>query len=134
MHGKQILTLKITGQRTYPAFRWLMRKWKLTPLNRSLLYWSFVRQSGATFRVEVEYPWLPPTCSHCKELGQILKDCLKIKRQWVPVNKEKGTREASTNSDQVVVTIHEPNSSATTPIEEPVDVSLVSIPPHLLHH
>ena len=92
---------------------------------------ELVRQSGATFRVEVEYPWLPPTCSHCKELGQILKDCLEIKRQWVPVNKKKGTREASTNSDQVVVTIHEPNSSATTPIEEPVDVSPESQPPPL---
>nr|VDD37702.1 unnamed protein product [Brassica oleracea] len=39
------------------------------------------RQSGAVFRVEVQYPWLTPTCSHCKELGHILKDCLKIKRQ-----------------------------------------------------
>ncbi|KAG2310278.1 hypothetical protein Bca52824_021835 [Brassica carinata] len=48
---------------------------------------ELVRQSGATFRVEVEYPWLPPTCSHCKELGHIIKDCLKITRQWVPVNK-----------------------------------------------
>ncbi|KAG2321539.1 hypothetical protein Bca52824_014752 [Brassica carinata] len=56
---------------------------------------ELVRQSGAVFRVQVEYPWLPPTCSHCQELGHILKDCLKVKMQWVPVNRENrahGTR------------------------------------------
>ena len=26
--------------------------------------------------VTVTYPWLPPTCSHCKELGHISKNCL----------------------------------------------------------
>ncbi|WZZ52308.1 hypothetical protein YC2023_052415 [Brassica napus] len=24
----------------------------------------------------VSYPWVPPTCSHCKELGHIMKNCL----------------------------------------------------------
>lgn len=75
---------------------------------------ELVRKSGTTFRVKVEYPWLPPTCSHCKELGHILKDCLKIKRQWVPKNKVTDDMEVSSSSDGVVVTIHEPS---------PVDVS-----------
>ncbi|KAJ4888899.1 Uncharacterized protein Rs2_28647 [Raphanus sativus] len=70
---------------------------------------ELVRKSGTTFRVKVEYPWLPPTCSHCKELGHILKDCLKIKRQWVPKNKVTDDMEVSSSSDGVVVTIHEPS-------------------------
>ncbi|WZY76376.1 hypothetical protein YC2023_022760 [Brassica napus] len=71
---------------------------------------ELVRQSGAMFRVEVEYPWLPPSCSHCKELGHIIKDCLKIKRQWVPVNKAKGTQDSGNTPDPVVITVHEPMS------------------------
>lgn len=26
--------------------------------------------------VQVHYPWVPPTCSHCHELGHILRNCL----------------------------------------------------------
>lgn len=37
---------------------------------------EFVRQSGEVVEVTVTYPWLPPTCSHCKELGHISKNCL----------------------------------------------------------
>ncbi|KAL0874967.1 hypothetical protein Bca101_024672 [Brassica carinata] len=65
---------------------------------------ELVRQSGATFRVEVEYPWLPPTCSHCKELGHIIKDCLKITRQWVPVNKSSGAQDTKPNLNQLLTT------------------------------
>lgn len=69
---------------------------------------ELVRQSGAMFRVEVKYPWLPPSCSHCKGLGHILKDCLKITRQWVPVNKSKETQDPNINQDPLVVTVLEP--------------------------
>ncbi|CAN6819675.1 unnamed protein product, partial [Brassica oleracea] len=39
---------------------------------------EFTRQSGEVVEVLVAYPWLPPTCSHCKELGHIAKNCLLI--------------------------------------------------------
>lgn len=39
---------------------------------------EFTRQSGEIVEVLVAYPWLPPTCSHCKELGHIAKNCLLI--------------------------------------------------------
>ncbi|CAF2152765.1 unnamed protein product, partial [Brassica napus] len=26
-------------------------------------------------RVKVDYPWLPPTCSHCHELGHVVRNC-----------------------------------------------------------
>lgn len=37
---------------------------------------EFVRQSGEVVEVSVHYPWIPPTCSHCHELGHIVKNCL----------------------------------------------------------
>ncbi|KAJ4890343.1 hypothetical protein Rs2_30091 [Raphanus sativus] len=39
---------------------------------------EFTRQSGEVVEVIVTYPWLPPTCSYCKELGHIAKNCLLI--------------------------------------------------------
>ncbi|CAG7906563.1 unnamed protein product, partial [Brassica rapa] len=39
---------------------------------------EFQRQSGEVVEVMVSYPWLPPTCSHCKELGHIAKNCLQL--------------------------------------------------------
>lgn len=37
---------------------------------------EFERQSGEVVEVSVHYPWVPPTCSHCKELGHIARNCL----------------------------------------------------------
>lgn len=39
---------------------------------------EFQRQSGEVVEVEVDYTWLPPTCSHCKELGHIIRNCLSL--------------------------------------------------------
>lgn len=36
---------------------------------------EFERESGEVVEVQVNYPWVPPTCSHCKELGHIVKNC-----------------------------------------------------------
>ncbi|KAH0909172.1 hypothetical protein HID58_032493, partial [Brassica napus] len=76
---------------------------------------ELVRQSGAVFRVEVQYPWLPPSCSHCKELGHIIKDCLKIKRQWLPVNREGNSKDVGNLPNAVVVTVREPLSETAVP-------------------
>lgn len=37
---------------------------------------EFQRQSGEVVEVQVSYPWLPSTCSHCKELGHVVRNCL----------------------------------------------------------
>lgn len=37
---------------------------------------EFQRQSGEVVEVQVSYPWLPATCSHCKELGHVVRNCL----------------------------------------------------------
>lgn len=80
---------------------------------------ELVRKSGATFRVDVEYPWLPPTCSHCKQLGHIIKDCLKITRKWVPIQREKDPEENANSSLPVLATVFEPAPVNPTP---PTDV------------
>ncbi|XP_018460158.2 uncharacterized protein LOC108831089 [Raphanus sativus] len=45
---------------------------------------EFERESGEVVEVLVTYPWLPPTCSHCQELGHVIKNCL----TWTPPEKE----------------------------------------------
>ena len=42
---------------------------------------EFERDSGEVVEVMVTYPWLPPTCSHCKELGHIVRNCLHLPPQ-----------------------------------------------------
>ncbi|KAF3606689.1 hypothetical protein DY000_02050075 [Brassica cretica] len=39
---------------------------------------EYTRQSGEVVEVSVSYPWVPPTCSHCNELGHITKNCLQL--------------------------------------------------------
>ncbi|CAF1703919.1 unnamed protein product [Brassica oleracea] len=45
---------------------------------------EFTRESGEVVEVLVSYPWVPPTCTHCKELGHIMRNCL----QLPPPNKQ----------------------------------------------
>lgn len=33
------------------------------------------RSDGSFVNVEVKYPWVPPICAHCKELGHISRNC-----------------------------------------------------------
>lgn len=37
---------------------------------------EFIRQSGEVVEVQVSYPWVPATCSHCKELGHVSRNCI----------------------------------------------------------
>ncbi|KAJ4870476.1 hypothetical protein Rs2_01077 [Raphanus sativus] len=45
---------------------------------------EFERQSGEVVEVLVHYPWLPPTCAHCQELGHIMRNCLTAPPQKDP--------------------------------------------------
>lgn len=37
---------------------------------------EYERENGEVVEVSVHYPWVPPTCSHCHELGHIIRNCL----------------------------------------------------------
>ncbi|KAF3494084.1 hypothetical protein DY000_02057498 [Brassica cretica] len=60
---------------------------------------EFVRQSGEVVEVQVSYPWVPPTCSFCKELGHVARNCLQAppppKPSDVPAKKTQQTQSAS---------------------------------------
>ena len=45
---------------------------------------EFERQSGEVVEVQVDYPWLPPMCSHCNELGHVVRNCLLYTPPKVP--------------------------------------------------
>lgn len=53
---------------------------------------EFERESGEVVEVDVHYPWVPPTCSHCKELGHIIRNCL----HYTPPPKASGDPPAAT--------------------------------------
>ncbi|RID81163.1 hypothetical protein BRARA_A03761 [Brassica rapa] len=58
---------------------------------------EFERESGEVVEVQVHYPWVPPTCSHCHELGHILRNCLTYTPPVSEKEKEKGKEKASTS-------------------------------------
>ena len=37
---------------------------------------EFEREDGEVVEVSIHYLWVPPTCSHCHELGHIVRNCL----------------------------------------------------------
>lgn len=53
---------------------------------------EFEREIGEVVEVLVHYPWVPPTCSHCHELGHIVRNCLSYSPPPAPeTEKSKGS-------------------------------------------
>lgn len=74
------------------------------------------RQSGAIIPVTVEYPWVPPSCSHCKQIGHIIKDCLFTTQTWKPTGKT--TDETSKKEGPRPVSGEAETSRSSTPEQE----------------
>lgn len=64
---------------------------------------EFQRQSGEVVGVQVDYPWLPPTCSHCKELGHVIRNCLLYTppKDPAPEKKQSGDQEKKKTNQSV---------------------------------
>lgn len=63
---------------------------------------EFTRESGEVVEVSVAYPWVPPTCTHCKELGHIMKNYLQVPLPAKPAastSKPKGKKSSNVNKD-----------------------------------
>lgn len=69
---------------------------------------EFERESGEVVEVQVHYPWVPPTCSHCHELGHILRNCL----TYIPPAPEYG--KASTSKQKESQKPNEPLETSST--------------------
>lgn len=82
---------------------------------------EFTRQSGEVIEVAVTYPWIPPACSHYKEIGHIAKNCLLLPppvqqqqtKKPVPSTSTKGKGKAA-SSDNVA-------ASSVKDVETPLD-------------
>ncbi|CAN6901476.1 unnamed protein product [Brassica oleracea] len=83
------------------------------------------RTTGEIIPVEVSYPWVPPSCSNCRELGHIMKDCLHANPTWVekdkPVSKVPEAAKNSTNINAVAAIKNPPTASA--PVAADLSVS-----------
>ncbi|CAA7040468.1 unnamed protein product [Microthlaspi erraticum] len=79
---------------------------------------EFERDSGEVVEVLVHYPWLPPKCSHCHELGHIAKNCLLLPVPPKPV----------TNQPEKTQTkkVYQKKTSQADPSKSPVDPALSS--------
>ncbi|CDY66077.1 BnaA04g27670D [Brassica napus] len=106
---------------------------------------EFTRESGEVVEVSVAYPWVPPTCTHCKELGHIMKNCLQVPLPAKPAastSKPKGKKSSNVNKDsakspgpstshEVPVSLAPPaaslspqGSSAPSPLSQPPPVPI----------
>lgn len=72
------------------------------------------RQSGEIIQVNVEYPWVPPSCAFCKQIGHIQKDCLHSTPTWVPADKTEKNKSAA--SQETVVTKSADGTSSSHPV------------------
>ncbi|RID46264.1 hypothetical protein BRARA_I02939, partial [Brassica rapa] len=71
---------------------------------------EFSRQSGEVVEVQVDYPWLPATCTHCHELGHIMRNCLKIPLSPIPpATGNKHVRRVPVPQSKVPVTTNSSN-------------------------
>ncbi|XP_048612801.1 proline-rich receptor-like protein kinase PERK14 [Brassica napus] len=88
---------------------------------------EFVRQSGEVVEVQVSYPWVPPTCSVCKELGHVSRNCLQAplppKSSDVPAKKPQQAASASQKGKNVAT------ATPTTKKPDPLQPTLEKIIP-----
>ncbi|CAA7014940.1 unnamed protein product [Microthlaspi erraticum] len=91
---------------------------------------EYERDSGEVVEVRVDYPWLPPKCSHCQELGHIAKNCLLLsipsKVQPPAAAKEQVKKVYQKKKDTISVS---PNSEGIGTLQAPPLINKKVIPP-----
>ncbi|KAL0662481.1 hypothetical protein Bca4012_099318 [Brassica carinata] len=61
---------------------------------------ELIRQNGDIIPIDIEYPWIPPSCDQCGRIGHIEKDCIYSPK--VPLT-ESPIAQSSGQTSQVVV-------------------------------
>lgn len=78
--------------------------------------------------VQVAYPWVPPTCSHCKELSHVMRNCLHLPPP--PKTNEKPAKASrSTQSATGASNVKNKNKTADVdPVRTTKDTPSASVP------
>ncbi|KAJ4873029.1 Uncharacterized protein Rs2_45299 [Raphanus sativus] len=100
------------------------------------------RSNGSFVTVAVEYPWVPPSCAHCKEVapsstkfcfscrtvGHLMNSCPKGPQDWTLVNRNKSPAPPIPSSSHPVIptspspsTQPDPTTQKNTPPSNPVE-------------
>ena len=84
---------------------------------------EFERESGEVVELSVHYPWVPPTCSHCHELGHIVRNCFHYSpsRAEPPATAKKGNK----NSEKITKK-YQPVASSSQPMDHEASNSKVA--------
>lgn len=84
---------------------------------------EFERESGEVVEVYVHYPWVPPTCSHCHELGHIVRNCLHYSppRAEPPATTIKGNK----NSEKITKK-YQPVANSSQPMDHEASSSMTA--------
>lgn len=85
---------------------------------------ELIRENGEIIPIDVEYPWIPPSCSHCKEIGHIIKNCLNMPFK-VPASTNDAKGSHLNVVDPAVDVTSSPVSEASVVVESP---SVVEVP------
>ncbi|XP_019082687.1 PREDICTED: platelet glycoprotein Ib alpha chain-like [Camelina sativa] len=86
-----------------------------------------VRDSGEVITINVEYPWIPPTCSHCHEIGHIIIYCSLVTPSWT--QKKQTT---TTEKSKETASVNKSKGKLTTDSTKPTDIAgSSSVPPPL---
>ncbi|KAF3526936.1 hypothetical protein F2Q69_00049719 [Brassica cretica] len=82
---------------------------------------EFERQSGEVVEVLVHYPWTPPTCTHCHELGHIIRNCLHYTPPAPSTQKDTGAKTPASQGSKTGPRLYKkkvpgPNPQPTNPL------------------
>lgn len=79
---------------------------------------ELIRQNGEIIPLQVDYPWTPPSCSHCKEIGHIFRNCINISSDLKPPTSETTTNTTSTVKAPTEAVYSPQEDTITTVVEE----------------
>ncbi|KAG2298794.1 hypothetical protein Bca52824_035266 [Brassica carinata] len=83
---------------------------------------ELVRQNGEIIPIDIEYPWVPPSCTHCHRIGHLLNDCI-----YSAVSKE--TEPDKEQGNTSMVTVPDPPESETSDSVPTASFPETTVPP-----
>ncbi|KAF3579306.1 hypothetical protein DY000_02031882 [Brassica cretica] len=85
---------------------------------------EFERENGEVVEVSVHYPWVPPTCSHCHELGHVMRNCLHYTSP--PADEVAAKKKQPVNHDLGLAAVP---AASDAPLSDPITAVVPSLAP-----